>query len=114
MPKVLRGSLAGLAAAACLGVVAAAPAAAQQTQRFEAKTAERLAELKLDDGQVQSIRHVVKRKIGERAGADIAGVEAYVRLAQCSGYLVIEMNRAAYVRQTYTTGDCRVADVDSY
>ncbi|HMA15446.1 MAG: hypothetical protein ACM35H_05890 [Bacteroidota bacterium] len=114
MQKALRGTLAGYAAAACLSVVAAGPAAAQQTQRYEAKAAARLAELQIDDSQMQSIRYVVRRKVDDRAGPDIEGVEAYVRLKQCSGYLVIQMNRAAYVRQTYTTGDCRVAGVDSY
>jgi hypothetical protein len=114
MRKALRGFTAGLAAAACLWVVAAAPIAAQQTQRFEEKTAERLAELRIDSSQVQSIRYVVKRKVDDRAGPDIVGVEAYVRLTGCSGYLVVQMTRAAYVRQTYTTGDCEVAGVPNY
>lgn len=114
MRTTLRRYLAGLAAAACLSLVAATPAAAQQTQRFEEKTAERLAELQIDSGQIESIRYVVKRKVDDRAGPEIEGVEAYVRLKQCSGYLVIQMNRAAYIRQTYTTGDCRVAGADAY
>lgn len=114
MRKALQGYAAGLAAAACLSVMAAAPAAAQQTHRFEEKTAERLAELQIDSSQVRSIRYIVKRKIDDRAGPDIEGVEAYIRLRQCSGYLVVQMTRAAYIRQTYTTGDCRVAGVDAY
>lgn len=114
MRTALRGKLAGFAAAACLCVMAAPPAAAQQIQRFEEKTAERLAELQIDSSQVQSIRYVVKRKVDDRAGPAIEGVESYVRLNQCSGYLIIQMNRAAYVRQTYTTGDCRVAGADAY
>lgn len=114
MRTALRGYLAGFAAAACLGFMAATPAAAQQTQRFEEKTRERLAELQLDDSQVRSIQYVVKRKVDDRAGPEIEGVEAYVRLQQCSGYLVIQMNRSAYIRQTYTTGDCRIAGIDAY
>jgi len=114
MRKALRGYLAGFGAAACLCVVAATPAAAQQIQRFEEKTAERLAELQIDSSQVESIRYVVKRKVDDRAGPEIEGVEAYIRLKQCSGYLIIQMNRAAYIRQTYTTGDCQVAGADAY
>jgi len=114
MRTALQGYLAGLTAAACLVLTAALPATAQETGRFEEKTAERLGELQIDSGQVRSIRYVVKRKVDDRAGPEIEGVEAYVRLQQCSGYLVVQMNRAAYVRQTYTTGDCRVAGVDSY
>lgn len=114
MQKSLQGYLAGAAAAAGLVVMAAAPAAAQQTERFEAKTKERLAEMQIDDSQVQSIRYVIKRKIDDRAGPDIQGADAYIRLQQCSGYLVIQMNRTAYVRQTYTTGDCQVAGAEAY
>jgi len=114
MRKALRGYLAGFAAAACLCVVAATPAAAQQIQRFEEKTAERLAELQIDSSQVESIRYVVKRKVDDRAGPEIEGVEALIRLKQGSGYLIIQMNRAAYIRQTYTTGDCQVAGADAY
>src|SRR5690606_16960738 len=80
MRTALRGKLAGFAAAACLCVMAAPPAAAQQIQRFEEKTAERLAELQIDSSQVQSIRYVVKRKVDDRAGPEIEGVESYVRL----------------------------------
>jgi hypothetical protein len=89
-------------------------AAAQQTQRFEEKTAERLAELQIESSEVDSIRYVLKRKVGEQAGPDIQGAEAYVRLKRCTGYLVVEMNRATYIRQTYTTGDCEVAGVSAY
>jgi len=114
MRNALQRCVAGLATATCLLLLAAIPAAAQQTQRFEEKTAERLAELQIDSSQVSSIRYVVKRKIDDRAGPDIQGADAYVRLTSCTGYLVIQMNRSAYIRQTYTTGDCRVEGVDAY
>jgi hypothetical protein len=114
MRKALQGYATGLAAAACLSVTAAAPATAQQTQRFEEKTAVRLAELQIGSSQVSSIRYIVKRKIDDRAGPDIEGVEAYIRLTSCTGYLIVQMTRAAYIRQTYTTGDCAVAGVPSY
>lgn len=114
MRKALQGYATGLAAAACLSITAAAPAAAQQTQRFEEKTAERLAELQIGSSQVSSIRHIVKRKIDDRAGPDIEGVEAYIRLTSCTGYLIVQMTRSAFIRQTYTTGDCEVAGVPHY
>jgi len=114
MRKALQGYATGLAAAACLSITAAAPAAAQQTQRFEEKTAERLAELQIGSSQVSSIRYIVKRKIDDRAGPDIEGVEAYIRLTSCTGYLIVQMTRSAFIRQTYTTGDCAVAGVPIY
>lgn len=102
------------AMAACLATLSSGIAAAQQTQRFEEKTAERLTELQIDSSQVDSIRYVLKRKISDQAGPDIRGAEAYVRLKSCSGYLVVEMNRTTYIRQTYTTGDCAVAGVPAF
>jgi hypothetical protein len=63
---------------------------------------------------VSSIRYIVKRKIDDRAGPDIEGVEAYIRLTSCTGYLIVQMTRSAFIRQTYTTGDCAVAGVPNY
>ena len=105
---------AGAPAASCLLVLSGGMAAAQQTQHFEEKTAERLAELRIDNSEVQSIRYIIKRKIDDKAGPDIRGAEAYIRLARCTGYLIVDMNNWGYVRQTYTTGDCEVAGVPAY
>lgn len=114
MPSAIRQWLAATAAAASLLVLSAAVAAAQETKRFEEKTAERLAELQIDSSEVESIRYVIKRKIDNKAGPDIQGAEAYIRLKSCSGYLIVQMNRTTYIRQTYTTGDCAVAGVPAF
>ena len=87
--------------------------AASQTDKFAEKTAEKLAELKVSDSEVESIRYVLKRNMTER-GPDILGAEAWIRLTSCSGYLIVQMNRAAYVRQAYTQGDCQVEGVTAY
>ena len=92
----------------------AAPAAAlAQTDRFAEKTAERLAELGIDDSQVESIRYALKRNPSEK-GPSIVGAKAWIRLTGCSGYLIVDMNRVAYVLQTYTEGDCRVEGVSAF
>lgn len=114
MQHAIKCWLAGAAAASCLLALSSGMAAAQQTQRFEAKTAERLAELQIGNDQVQSIRYVLKRNMDDKAGPEIRGAEAYVRLAGCSGYLVVDMNNWGYVRQTYTTGDCAVTGVPAF
>jgi hypothetical protein len=106
--------LAGTVTAVCLLLMSGGMAAAQQTQRFEEKTAERLAELQIGSDEVQSTRYVLKRKIDDKAGPDIRGAYAYIRLTRCSGYLVVDMNHSGYIRQTYTTGDCEVAGVPAY
>src|SRR3546814_10746646 len=96
MPRLQRG----MHTATLAALVAFLPslATAQETGRFEAKTAERLAELKVDDSEVKSIRYVLKRR-GRDRSPDIIGAEAYVRLTRCSGYLVIQMTNSGYVRQ---------------
>lgn len=114
MQLAIKRWLAPAAAAACLLALTGGTAAAQETKRFEEKTAERLIELQIDNSEVQSIRYVIKRKIEEKAGPDIRGAEAYIRLTRCTGYLVVDMNRSGYIRQTYTTGDCKVTGVSAY
>ena len=43
------------------------------------------------------------------------GVRAWIRLEACdSGYLVIDMTRSCFVRQSYTRGDCRLRGVTAY
>lgn len=114
MQRAMKGWFAGAAAAGCLLVLPGAMAAAQETRRFEEKTAEQLGELGISDSEVQSIRYVLKRKMDKKTGPDIRGAEAYIRLARCSGYLVVDMNNWGYVRQSYTTGDCEVANLSRY
>ena len=105
--------LAALALVAFLGAEGAA--ADSRTDRFEAKAREHLAELNLAEADIQSIRIVLLRRKDDRAGPDIRGGEAWVRLNSCSGYVVVEMNRAAaFVRQAYTRGDCSVSGLSNY
>jgi len=73
-----------------------------------------LAELPLADGEVKSIRIIERVNIADDYGPEIFGVDAWVRLNSCSGYLVINMTRTCYVRQTYTRGDCRVEGLSAY
>ncbi len=95
--------------------IAALPAtAAAQTERFAAATAQRLAELQITDSEVRSIDYKIKRNMTDKAGPPIRGATAWIRLNGCSGWLVIDMNRSAYVNQAYTRGDCRVEDVPAY
>ncbi|MGF1628420.1 MAG: hypothetical protein ACFCUT_03020 [Kiloniellaceae bacterium] len=113
MRNALTGALTVAALTALLVASVPATAAAQQTSRYEAKTAERLAELNIDSSEVTSVRYVLIR-IGRDRSPDIIGAEAYVRLSRCSGYLVIHMTAATYVRQTYTLGDCRLDGIPAY
>lgn len=91
------------------------PAAADITdRRFEKKTQERLEELGIGESDVRSIKLVILRKKDERPGPEIIGAESWIRLTNCTGYLVIVMNRSAYVRDSYTRGDCSVPGLSNY
>jgi len=45
----------------------------------------------------------------------VLGLRAWVRVKSCpSGYLVIDLPRTCFVRQSYTRGGCRLDDVTAY
>lgn len=95
------------------GLLPGGPATAQ-APRCADRVDSHLAGLPLAPGDVQSVRIVEKVNIADDFGPEILGVDAWVRLNSCSGYLVINMTAACYVRQTYTRGDCRVEGLPSY
>jgi len=78
-----------------------------------AKAETELGRLKLTDTDIGSIRYIEKHNPNEN-GPDPLGVRAWVRLKSCSGYLVIDMTRSCFVRQSYTRGDCRLEGVTPY
>ncbi len=95
--------------------LAAVPAAtAAETDRFAEATAKHLAELQISETEVRSIEYKLQRNMTDKAGPAILGARAWIRLEGCSGWLVIDMNRSAFVRQAYTRGDCRVEGAPAY
>jgi hypothetical protein len=73
-----------------------------------------LQRLGIAAGEIAQIRYIEKLNPTER-GPDVLGVRAWIRLQACSsGYLVIDMTRSCFVRQSYTRGDCRRAGVTAY
>ncbi len=74
----------------------------------------RLAELPLAEGDVKSVRIIERVNIADEYGPEIFGVDAWVRLNSCSGWLVLNMTAKCYIRQTYTRGDCRVEGLSAY
>jgi hypothetical protein len=95
------------------GLLLGAPAAAQ-APRCADRVDSHLAGLPLAPGDVQSVRIVEKVNIADDFGPEILGVDAWVRLNSCSGWLVINMTATCHVRQTYTRGDCRIEGLPSY
>ncbi len=89
----------------------ATPAEALDCSR---KAQQELARLGLGEADITSIRYVQKYNPNEN-GPDVLGVRAWVRLKACStGYLVIDMTRTCFVRQSYTRGECRLESVTAY
>ena len=91
------------------------PAAADMTELpFEEKTQQRLEELGIEDSRVRSINIALIRKKDERPGPEIRAAESYIRLTDCTGFLVIYMDSKAFVRDTYTRGDCSIPGLNNY
>jgi hypothetical protein len=73
-----------------------------------------LAEQPQAAGDVRQIRLIERTNIADDFGPEFFGVDGWVRLKSCSGWLVINMKPACYIKQTFTRGDCRVEGVPSF
>jgi hypothetical protein len=94
-----------------LALLAASPVLALDCQEAAERELNRLG---LTSDDIASIRYVERLNPTDQ-GPDVLGVRAWVRLKSCSdGYLVVDMTRSCFVRQSYTRGDCRRAGVTAY
>ena len=103
-----------LAAAAVLAGCLPAGDLQAQSKLCADKVESHLAELPLAAGDVKSVRIVEKVNLDDEFGPEILGVEGWVRLNACSGWLVINMRASCYILETYTRGDCRVEGLSNY
>lgn len=85
-----------------------------QSERCADAVEGRLAELPLAAGDVKSVRIVEKLNLDDEFGPEVLGVEGWVRLNSCSGWLVVNMRASCYILETYTRGDCRVEGLSNY
>jgi len=92
---------------------ASSPQAAD-TDRCARQARFHLSELPLGPDDVDSMRLIAQVPLNDRGGPDVEGMEAWVRLKSCTGWLIITMSPACYVRQSYTRGDCRVEGLPNY
>ena len=94
-----------------LALLAASPALALDCHESAERELNRLG---LTGDDIASIHYVEKLNPTEQ-GPDVLGVRAWVRLKSCSGgYLVVDMTRSCFVRQSYTRRECRWKDVTAY
>ncbi|WP_299620920.1 hypothetical protein [Pelagibius sp.] len=113
-PQRWRGPRTGPLVLACLLVAALLAQQAQATERCSEEAAEYLEELPLAEGEIKSVRLMEKVNIADDFGPDIFGVDAWVRLNSCSGWLVLNMSKGCFVRQAYTRGDCQIEGLAKY
>ena len=93
--------------------LAPATASAQMSQACAPQAEEALQTLPFDDGAVSSIR--LERMLNPtEQGPEFLGVRVWVRLKSCSGFLIIDMTRSCFVRQSYTRGDCAIEGITRY
>ena len=92
---------------------AVSPAFAQTFPNCAEPAEAELRSLALEPGEITAMRYERIINRGDR-GPEFLGVRAWVRLKSCSGYLVIDMTRSCFVRQSYTRGNCAVEDVTRY
>lgn len=96
-----------------LSTVPASPALAQTNPNCASAAEAELQRLPPGPDEVTSLRY--ERRINPRdQGPTVIGVRAWVRLNSCSGFLVIDMTRSCFVRQSYTRGNCAVEGVTRY
>jgi hypothetical protein len=103
-----------LAAAAVLAGCLPAGDLQAQSKLCADKVESHLAELPLAPGDVKSVRIIERVNLDDEFGPEILGVEGWVRLNSCSGWLVINMRASCYILETYTRGDCRVEGLSNY
>jgi len=94
-------------------VLAPATASAQMSQACAPQAEEALQNLAFGDDAVGTVRLERMLNPAER-GPEFLGVRAWVRLKSCSGFLIIDMTRSCFVRQSYTRGDCAIDGVTRY
>lgn len=109
-----RGARTGSLVLACLLVGALLAQQAEAAERCAEEAAEYLEELPLAEGEIKSVRLMEKTNIADDFGPEIFGVDAWVRLNSCSGWLVLNMSRGCFLRQAYTRGDCQIEGLAKY
>lgn len=87
---------------------------AADTEQCARKAKTHLSDLNISEDEVGAMRLIERVRIDDRAGSDVAGIDAWVRLKSCSGWLVINMSPSCFIRQSYTRGDCQVEGLSNY
>ncbi len=107
-----------IAATVVLGVVLAGPSAfaGGRYDKCEDTVAERLAGLGIAETDIAGITYVPEQGGASRTtrGGAVGGVKAWVDLESCTGSVVVHLNAQCRVKQTWTSGECRLPGLKNY
>ncbi len=75
----------------------------------------RLDRLEINSADIKNISYTTQiQSTGRDGDTKERGVNAWVRLHSCRGYLVIDMDNTCRVRQVYTRGKCDIPGVKHF
>lgn len=75
---------------------------------------EHLSSLAVEARDIKSMSMVQRNAGATRLTTGKSGHEAWVRLKSCQGWLIVELSKSCYPRQTFTRGDCDIKGISSY
>ena len=120
----LRGLVSAvIGAGLCTACMESAPAdyAFDSFDRCEPVFAETVKDIGIEPGRYQSPYISVRRFGGGgsqpfsgNASDTVTGYEAWHRLNDCTGHLVVVADRYCRILQAYVSGDCTVAELDDW
>jgi hypothetical protein len=64
--------------------------------------------------QIERVSFVERVEGGRRGLGRVASLEYWLRLTTCSGYVVVELNAAGRVMNSYSRGDCKFDGLQSF
>lgn len=91
----------------------AAAAAVPAYDTCDAAVETALSEAGVEPSRVRSVYTSPKLDHG-RTGTRVLGLEVWVRLADCSGAVVLELTPACALEQVYSRGECQVPGIELY
>jgi hypothetical protein len=103
--------LAGIGLALVIGLPATAPARAD-TGPCEPAAAEQLQGLGIAATEVKEIS-MIEVQDNQEFGTP-SEWQAWAKLQSCSGNVVIKLSTRCRVKETYTRGDCKIANIANY
>lgn len=94
-------------------IVAPLAPAAAASEACQSQVDKALARLEVTTDEIREIS-IIPRRQSYHSGWVTKGYDAWVRLKNCQGALILDYDFTCRERQVYTRGDCRVTGVKDY